>query len=110
MKAKENRPWIDDCTLQNADVVRDLLERHPGLVLATFSGHDHAPDPPWSKAAVDTPTYFTHHGLVEGNGARFSTDFAREDAIGSHACTLEVSTRVSNGILLGCSLSYQLTL
>ena len=38
-----NRAWVDDCSLQNAAVLRAVLERHPGLVLATFSGHDHVP-------------------------------------------------------------------
>jgi hypothetical protein len=31
----------------------------------------------------------------------FSTEFALEDAIGSHACSLDASTRVTNGIPLG---------
>ena len=61
-----NRGWVDDCTLQNAAVVRAVLETHPGLVLATFSGHDHVPLPPWTKAALEKPCYFTHAGLVEG--------------------------------------------
>jgi hypothetical protein len=33
-----------------------------------------------------------------------------EDAIGSHACSLEANMRVTNGIPLGSSPSYQLTL
>ena len=65
--AAANRAWVDDCTLENAAVVRGLLERHPGQVLATFSGHDHAPQPPWTQEAVGRPCYFTHHGLVEGH-------------------------------------------
>ena len=55
MVPASNRAWVDDCTLENAAVVRDLLEEHPGLVLATFSGHDHVPHPPWTKAALDKP-------------------------------------------------------
>jgi hypothetical protein len=43
-------------------------------------------------------------------GARFRQKFTLEDAIGSHACSLEANTRVTNGIPLGSSLSYQLTL
>jgi glucose/arabinose dehydrogenase len=34
----------------------------------------------------------------------FRQKFALEDAIGSHACSLEASMRVTNGIPLGCSL------
>jgi hypothetical protein len=33
----------------------------------------------------------------------FRQKFALEDAIGSHACSLEVNMRVTNGIPLGCS-------
>jgi len=62
-----NRPWVDDCTLQNAGVVRALLERWPGLVLATFSGHDHVPHPPWTKMTAGKPLYWTHAAMVEGH-------------------------------------------
>jgi hypothetical protein len=62
-----NRGWVDDCTLENAAVVRSLLERHPGQVLATFSGHDHTPKPAWTKSTLESPCYFTHAGLVEGH-------------------------------------------
>jgi hypothetical protein len=51
-----NRAWVDDCSLQNAAVVRNLLERHSGLVLATFSGHDHVPKPPYTKVCGVTVT------------------------------------------------------
>jgi hypothetical protein len=37
-------------------------------------------------------------------GARFQQKFTLEDAIGSHACSLEANTRVTNGIPLGSSL------
>jgi hypothetical protein len=40
----------------------------------------------------------------------FERNFALEDAIGSHACSLEASTRVTNAIPLGWSLSYRLPL
>ena len=66
-KAGFNRGWVDDCSLQNAAVVRALLEEHPGLVLATFSGHDHAPNPLWTKETATTPMYFTHPAIVEGS-------------------------------------------
>ena len=62
-----NAKWVDECTLQNAAAVRDVLEHHPGLVLATFSGHDHVPVPAWTQEAIGKPAYFTHHGLVEGH-------------------------------------------
>ena len=62
-----NRAWIDDCTLQNGAAVRAVLERHPGLVLATFSGHDHTPIPAWTRQDVSSPVYWTHHGLIEGH-------------------------------------------
>eukprot|EP01052_Picozoa_sp_SAG31_P046935 SAG31_NODE_9176_length_1320_cov_10.478296_2_plen_160_part_01 len=88
---KNNRAWVDDwfalsllilaapsrsvpalltealwhSTLKNAAVVRDVLEQS-GVVLATFSGHDHVPIPPYTVAAAGHPMYFTHAGLVEG--------------------------------------------
>jgi hypothetical protein len=34
----------------------------------------------------------------------FRQNFTIEDAIGSHACSLEANTRVANSIPLGCSL------
>jgi hypothetical protein len=34
----------------------------------------------------------------------FRQKFTLEDAIGSHACSLEASMRVTNAIPLGCSL------
>jgi hypothetical protein len=37
-------------------------------------------------------------------GARFRQKYSLDDAIGSHACLFEVSKRVANCILLGCSL------
>jgi hypothetical protein len=37
-------------------------------------------------------------------GARFRQKFTLEDAIGSHACSLEANTHVTNGIPLGSSL------
>jgi hypothetical protein len=37
-------------------------------------------------------------------GARFSTEFTPEDAIGAHACSLEANMRATNGIPLGCLL------
>ena len=62
----KSRAWVDDCSLQNAAVLRALLETHPGLVLATFSGHDHVPIPVWTKETALTPMYFTHPAVVEG--------------------------------------------
>jgi hypothetical protein len=61
-----DRSWVDDCTLSNAAVVRSLLESRPGLVLATFSGHDHAPQPPYTHQAIGKPAYVTFAAMVEG--------------------------------------------
>lgn len=58
--------WIDSCTLQNAAVVRAVLEAEPGLVLATFSGHDHAANPPYTHQEEGKPVYVTLNGMVEG--------------------------------------------
>jgi hypothetical protein len=41
---------------------------------------------------------------VPGTVRVFRQKFTLEDAIGSHACSLEASTRVTNGIPLGSSL------
>jgi hypothetical protein len=43
-------------------------------------------------------------GMSTRHGARFRQKFTLEDAIGSHACSLEANTRVTNGIPLGSSL------
>jgi hypothetical protein len=40
---------------------------------------------------------------AQAHGARFRQKFTLEDAIGSHACSLEANTRVTNGIPLGSS-------
>jgi hypothetical protein len=46
----------------------------------------------------------------EGTVRVFRQKFTLDDATGSHACSLEAKVRVTNGIPLGSSLSYQLTL
>ena len=43
-----------------------MIAARPGVVLATISGHDHAPDPPYSVAAAGFPAFITHPALVEG--------------------------------------------
>jgi DNA topoisomerase-2 len=50
--------------------------------------------------------YYKGLGTVLG----FEHKNALEDAIGSHACSLQASTHVTNIIPLGCSLNYQLAL
>jgi hypothetical protein len=55
--------WVDDCTLDNAGVLRAVLEES-GIVLATFSGHDHAPKPDYT--VHNGIFYFTHKAMVEG--------------------------------------------
>jgi hypothetical protein len=49
-------------------------------------------------------------GSVKGTVRVFRQDFALEDAIGSHACSLEASSRATNGIPLRRPLSYRFTL
>lgn len=103
-----NRAWVDDCTLENAAVVRDVLEAHSGLVLATFSGHDHVPHPPFSQERVGKPIYWTHAGMVEGyhnNSNAYSVVEIESDCtivvrgfanatsariLGPHGCRIEV--------------------
>ena len=63
---KSRRGWVNSCSLQNSDAVRAILEKYPGQVLATFSGHDHAPVPPYTREAASKPLYFTHAGMIEG--------------------------------------------
>jgi hypothetical protein len=48
----------------------------------------------------------TVHGIPKPGwySVRFRRNFTLEDAIGAHACSLEASKRVTNGISLGCSL------
>jgi len=49
---------------------------------------------PFMDSLVSTGIELTRYGARQ--------DFALEDAIGSHACSLEASMRVTNGIPLGC--------
>jgi hypothetical protein len=53
-----------------------------------------------------TPALYTTYWILLSvlPGARFSTKLALEDAIGSHACSLEANRRVTNDIHLGCPL------
>jgi hypothetical protein len=46
----------------------------------------------------------------DGTVRFFRHDFALEEAIGSHACSLKASMRTTNGIPLGWPLSYRFTL
>lgn len=64
---RNNRAWVDDCTLKNAAAVRAIIEES-GVVLATFGGHDHVPIPPYSTSQADGSgvLYFTHFGMIEG--------------------------------------------
>ena len=60
--------WVNTCTLDNALVVRDVLASS-GIVLATFSGHDHYPKPPFTVGAgpmAPDLLMFTHSAMVEG--------------------------------------------
>jgi hypothetical protein len=61
-----------------------------------------------SKLGNLSMTYYTN-GFNQDNvyGARFSTGFALEDAIGSHACSLQANMRATNSIPLGCPPLYR---
>lgn len=88
-----HKPVIDNCSLRNAAAVRQVLEvRHPGLVLATFSGHDHIPDPPWTKVDASSPVYWTHAAMVEGSwravGGRINNAYSVVEV--SMDCTVTV--------------------
>jgi hypothetical protein len=48
--------------------------------------------------------------IPKGTVRVFRQKFTLDDAIGSHACSLEANIRVTNGIPLGSSFSYQVTL
>ena len=101
-KAK-NRAWVDDCTLKNAAVVRDILESS-GVVLATFSGHDHVPIPP--STVNNGVLYFTHSGLVEGPIST-SNAYSTVDVLSD--CTIAVrgfanATTLRHPGAAGCSL------
>jgi hypothetical protein len=54
----------------------------------------------WSQERVSFKLQLYAHWY----GARFRQKFTLEDAIGSHACSLEANTRVTNGLPLGSSL------
>jgi hypothetical protein len=55
---------VDTMSLDNAAVLRAVLEES-GVVLATFSGHDHTPNP--THTISNGVLYFTHHAMVEGH-------------------------------------------
>jgi hypothetical protein len=67
---------------------------------------------PLSKAAAlkialigpDAKAPYTAGTGSGGTVCVFRPDFALEDAIGSHACSLEANTRVTNGIPFGSPL------
>ena len=61
----------------------------------------------WHSSQVSTFLTSPHCKLrpnPEGTVRVFRQKFTLEDAIGSHACSLEANTRVTNGIPLGSSL------
>jgi hypothetical protein len=59
-----------------------------------------SPDGPWKRMPITCTTVLGHLGTV----CVFEQDFALEDAIGSHACSLEANMRVTKGIPLGSPL------
>ena len=89
---KSSAGWVNSCSLQNAEAVRGLVEKHPGLVLATFSGHDHAPQPPFTKENLASPLYFTHSAMVEGSLADGHNSYSVVTVMDD--CTVVVDGRV----------------
>jgi hypothetical protein len=59
---------------------------------------------PWNTKDIQEASTVIVYPLQFPYGARFRQKFTLEDAIGSHACSLEATTRVTNGIPLGSSL------
>jgi aldehyde dehydrogenase (NAD+) len=61
---------------------------------------------------IDELVAHSHTGLFLNQGPVrvFGQKFALEDAIGSHACSLEANMRVTNGIHLESSLPYRFAL
>jgi len=98
---KHNRAWVDDCTLKNAAVVRAILEES-GVVLATFSGHDHVPYPAYSTS--NNVLYFTHAGLVEGS-IKNSNAYSVVDVLGDCSVVVKGYANASSVVHqgpLGC--------
>jgi hypothetical protein len=56
---------------------------------------------PQSKTKANTSA---SPGKSKGTARVFRLEFTLEDAIGSHACSLDANMRVTNGIPLGCPL------
>ena len=57
----QTRRATNTCSLDNANVTRAILEES-GIVLATFSGHDHS----GGLTVHNGILYFTHKAMVEG--------------------------------------------
>ena len=96
--------WVDECTLNNALVLRDVLHG-AGNVLATFSGHDHTPNPAYT-VGTDNVLMFTHRAMVEGPHAT-SNAFSVVTLFSN--CTLEIkghgnATSLVHHGLPGCSV------
>ena len=96
--------WVDECTLDNARVVRDVLAA-AGNVLATFSGHDHTPEPPLTVGDHNM-LMFTHSAMVEG---QFPSHNAYSVVTVFDNCTIEINgygnatSHVHHG-LSGCTV------
>jgi hypothetical protein len=84
--------------------VSTLLRSHYNPYNTTLQAAAAEPAPTPAQRDVDDPD------AIEAVRLFFPEKFTLEDAIGSHACSLEANMRVTNGIPLGSSLSYQLTL
>ena len=101
--------WVNTCTLDNALVVRDVLASS-GIVLATFSGHDHYPKPPFTVGAgpmAPDLLMFTHSAMVEGSHA---TSNAYSVVTVFDNCTVAIdgfgnTTSLLHGAAPGCTMA-----
>ena len=99
--------WVNTLTLKNALQVREVLASS-GIVLATFSGHDHAPKPPFTVGAgpmAPDLLMFTHSAMVEGPHA---TSKAYSVVTVYDNCTVAIdgfgnTTSLVHGATPGCS-------
>ena len=81
---------MDDCSLKNAAIVRDILEGS-GVVLATFSGHDHVPIPAYTVSNGMTVTMTeTNNRLSESTSSSHAKVYLKQEGSNSmlfFACT-----------------------
>ena len=104
----QNAMIVDSSALPE-QVVRDVLASS-GIVLATFSGHDHAPKPPFTVGAgpmAPDLLMFTHSAMVEGPHA---TSNAYSVVTVFDNCTVAIdgfgnTTSLVHGAAPGCTMA-----